>query len=308
MKKIMNKPIYFLLALILLFSSIGMASTALAAGTTTEIKFGEVKGKNGDEVTVPVTISNNPGISTFFFVVEYDAENLMFVSADKGEILTSGTFTPVNDSKKGKISLPWFTTDGDITENGVIMNLTFKICETANGDYDLTVRYLSQDISNETYMQVDCNVTNGKISTGSTVSGTVTSFGEATEPVILRLLKSGTEIDKVTSTDGTYSFSSVSPGTYAIEVSKLNHATRIYEITVKHENITDALKIHLKGDLNGDGKVNVVDVAKANAHAKKTVNIEDYELLCADINGDGKVNVVDVAKMNAHAKKTVFLW
>ena len=308
MKKILNKPISFLLAVILLFSSIGIAPTVLAVGATTEIKFGEAEGKVGDEVTVPVTISNNPGISTFFFVIEYDAKSLTFVSADEGEILTSGTFTPVNDSVNGELSLPWFTVDGDITEDGVLMNLTFKISESAKGDFELTVRYLPQDIADATYTQIDCNVTNGKIATGSTVSGTVTSFGEATEPVTLRLLENGTEIDNVTSTDGTYSFSSVSPGTYTIEVSKLNHATRTYEITVEREDITEALKIHLKGDINGDGRVNVSDVGKANAHAKKTKSLEGYEFSCADINGDGRINISDVGKMNAHAKKTVPLW
>ena len=309
MKKILNKPISFLLAIILLFLSIGIAPTVLAAGATTEIKFGEVEGKVGDEVTVPVTISNNPGISIFFFVVKYDVEGLTFVSADEGEILTSGTFTPVNDSVNGELSLPWFTVDGDIAEDGVLMNLTFRINESAKGDFELTVRYLPQDIANAMSTQVDCTVMNGKISTGSTVKGTVTSFGEATEPVTLRLLENGTEIDKVTSTDGTYSFSSVSPGTYTIEVSKLNHATRTYEITVAREDITEALKIHLKGDIDGNGRVNTTDVNRAFAHVRKTNFLTGYELTCADVIGtDGKVNTTDVNRIFAHVRKTNLLW
>lgn len=309
MKKILNKPISFLLAIILLFSSIGIAPTVLAAGATTEINFGEAEGKVGDEVTVPVTISNNPGISIFFFVVKYDVEGLTFVSADEGEILTSGTFTPVNDSVNGELSLPWFTVDGDIAEDGVLMNLTFRINESAKGDFELTVRYLPQDIANAMSTQVDCTVMNGKISTGSTVKGTVTSFGEATEPVTLRLLTNGTEIDKVTSTDGTYSFSSVSPGTYTIEVSKINHATRTYEITVEREDITEALKIHLKGDIDGNGRVNTTDVNRAFAHVRKTNFLTGYELTCADVIGtDGKVNTTDVNRIFAHVRKTNLLW
>jgi hypothetical protein len=309
MKKILNKPISFLLAIILLFLSIGIAPTVLAAGATTEIKFGEAEGKVGDEVTVPVTISNNPGISIFFFVVKYDVEGLTFVSADEGEILTSGTFTPVNDSVNGELSLPWFTVDGDIAEDGVLMNLTFRINESAKGDFELTVRYLPQDIANAMSTQVDCNVMNGKISTGSTVKGTITSFGEATEPVTLRLLENGTEIDKVTSTDGTYSFSSVSPGTYTIEVSKINHATRTYEITVEREDITEALKIHLKGDIDGNGRVNTTDVNRAFAHVRKTNFLTGYELTCADVIGtDGKVNTTDVNRIFAHVRKTNLLW
>ena len=309
MKKILNKPISFLLAIILLFSIVGIAPTVLAVGATTEIKFSEVEGKIGDEVTVPVTIGNNPGISTFFFVVEYDVEGLIFISADKGEALTSGTFTPVNDSTNGELSLLWFTVDGDITEDGTLMNLTFKINESAKGDYDLTVRYLPQDIAKATGTQVDCDVVKGKISTGSTVSGTVTSFGEATEPVTLRLLDNGTEIDKVTSTDGTYSFSSVSPGTYTIEISKLNHATRTYEITVEREDIAEALKIHLKGDIDGNGRVNTTDVNRAFAHVRKTNLLTGYELACADVVGtDGKVNTTDVNRIFAHVRKSNLLW
>lgn len=308
MKKILNKPISFLLAVIILFSSIGIAPTVFAVGATTEIKFGEAEGKVGDEVTVPVTIIKNPGISTFFFVVEYDKKSLTFVSADEGEILTSGTFTPVNDSVNGELSLAWFTVDGDIAEDGVLMNLTFKISESAKGDFELTVRYLPQDIADATYTQIDCNVTNGKISTGSTVSGTVTSFGEATEPVTLRLLENGTEIDKVTSTDGTYSFSSVSPGTYTIEVSKLNHATRIYKITVEREDITEALKIHLLGDVTGDGQVKIGDYAKILAHVKGASIMTGYELNCADVTGDGFVKIGDYAKVLAHVKGASLLW
>lgn len=68
------------------------------------------------------------------------------------------------------------------------------------------------------------------------------------------------------------------------------------------------VKIHLKGDINGDGKVNVIDVGKANAHAKKASSLVNYEFDCADVNNDGKVNIIDVGKINAHAKKTNPLW
>ena len=121
-------------------------------------------------------------------------------------------------------------------------------------------------------------------------------------------MQNGAEVVSAVSTDGTYSLLAPKPGSYNLVVSKLNHATRTYEITVEQDNIPLNLKIHLKGDINGDGKVNVSDVGKANAHAKKTKLLEGYEFACADINGDGRINVSDVGKMNAHAKKTVPLW
>ena len=67
--------------------------------------------------------------------------------------------------------------------------------------------------------------------------------------------------------------------------------------------------IHLKGDINGDGKLTNIDVARANAHVRGTTLLSDYELKCADVVGtDGKVTNIDVAKINAHVKGTNKLW
>ena len=67
-----------------------------------------------------------------------------------------------------------------------------------------------------------------------------------------------------------YAFDAVAPGTYTMKVMKNNHVTREYTVTVGAENVTQDVKIHLKGDINGDGKVNTSDVGKANSHAKGT--------------------------------------
>ena len=143
---------------------------------------------------------------------------------------------------------------------------------------------------------------------GFLVSGTVTSFGVSDGEVTIKLMQNGVEVVSIVSTDGVYSLLASEPGNYSLVVSKLNHATRNYEITVERENISLDLMIHLKGDINGDGRVNVSDVGKANAHAKKTKFLDGYEFECADINGDGTINISDVGKMNAHAKKTLPLW
>ena len=62
------------------------------------------------------------------------------------------------------------------------------------------------------------------------------------------------------------------------------------------------------GDINGDGKVNITDVALINAHVKKTKLLTGEDLEKADINGDGKVNITDVALVNAHVKKVKLLF
>ena len=231
-------------------------------------------------------------------------DELQFMSVEKGSVLTNGTMSSITNEEENTMTFTWLSVTNDFGD-GEIALLKFKNSNYARGEYPLTVTYLPEDLLNEDRERIPYSVANGKISIGSTVSGTVTSFGEATEPVTLRLLENGTEIDKVTTTDGTYSFSSVSPGTYTIEVSKLNHATRTYEITVEREDITEALKIHLKGDINGDGRVNTTDVNRAFAHVRKTNFLTGYELACADVIGtDGKVNTTDVNRIFAHVRKT----
>ena len=105
-----------------------------------------------------------------------------------------------------------------------------------------------------------------------------------------------------------YDIPSVAAGTYTVKVSKENHVTREYTLTVGTEAVTQDMRIHLKGDINGDGKINTSDVGKANAHAKGSSLLSDYQFACADINGDGNVNTSDVGRINAHARGKSLLW
>ena len=149
-------------------------------------------------------------------------------------------------------------------------------------------------------------------SAGRTLSGTVKSFNSTTDPVTVQLFRSGSSSAAYNTTvkgnSASYTISGITPGNYTMKVSKKNHVTREYTITVGAQAVTQNAQIHLKGDINGDGKVNTSDVGKANAHAKGSSLLTGYQFACADINGDGKVNTSDVGKLNAHAKGKNLLW
>ena len=138
---------------------------------------------------------------------------------------------------------------------------------------------------------------------GATVSGTVITGAEG--EVIVELLKDGEVVAATTASglEGAYTLEKVADGTYTLKVSQLNHVTREYEVTVEAD-LTQDVKIHLIGDIDGNGKINTGDVAKLNAHLKGSSKITDeYMLLCANVNG-GSLNMGDTASVYAHIKGT----
>ena len=151
------------------------------------------------------------------------------------------------------------------------------------------------------------------------VSGTVKNYNSAADKVTVQLIQQGHSEPSYETivASGTkegnqytasYTISGVASGTYTMRVMKKNHVTREYTVTVTTGTKTQNAEIHLKGDINGDGKVNTSDVGKVNAHAKGTSLLTGYQLVCADTNSDGKVNTSDVGKLNAHAKGKNLLW
>lgn len=146
-----------------------------------------------------------------------------------------------------------------------------------------------------------------------TVSGSVTSFNDTSGDITLQLIPEGlSEPAYETTVKGNtvaYSFADVVAGTYTLKVSKANHVTREYTVVVGTDDVTQDAKIHLLGDINGDGKVTTIDFGRANSHAKGVAILTGYELLCVDtVKQDGLVKTADAGRVNAHARGTSLLW
>ena len=180
--------------------------------------------------------------------------------------------------------------------------------ETTPGSYDSVVycAVCGEEIS-RTAMTIPV------IGSGTTISGNYVSFNSDTDTIAIALFAEGEETAlqtlAKTGNTGTYEFTAVPDGTYTIIISKNNHVTRFYTVeVVDGEAVVLDLKIHLKGDITGDGKITVLDYSKAQKHVKKTTLLEGYEFDCADVNEDGKISVLDYSKLLKHVKKTETLW
>lgn len=180
--------------------------------------------------------------------------------------------------------------------------------ETTPGSYDSVV-YCSvcgEEIS-RTAMTIPV------IGSGTTISGNYVSFNSDTDTIAIALFAEGEETAlqtlAKTGNTGTYEFTAVPDGTYTIIISKNNHVTRFYTVeVVDGVAVVQDLKIHLVGDINGDGKVIITDYTAVLRHVKKTQALEGYAFDCADVNGDGKVIITDYTAILRHVKKTQALW
>ncbi|MBE6625801.1 MAG: hypothetical protein E7628_01285 [Ruminococcaceae bacterium] len=186
-------------------------------------------------------------------------------------------------------------------------------------DADVTLYYLPSTTgwTDSEYYDADAKTWNGyklKVWTdGITLSGTATSFGTATDEVTIALfVPDATEASytvKVTGNTATYTIEGVAAGTYTMTVEKNNHVTREYELVIGEEDVTQDVKIHLKGDLDGNGKVNTRDWNAVRDHINKSAVITDsYMFACADIDGNGKVNTRDWNAIRDHINKSNPLW
>ena len=149
--------------------------------------------------------------------------------------------------------------------------------------------------------------------TGFSLRGTVTVFTDENKEATVTLTPKAENGYAYTVTvhggkNVEFFFDFVVKGEYKMTVSVENHAPRTYDISVTEEALSVDVKLHLLGDITGDGKVNAIDVARANAYAKGYYELSGYDLRCANVNGDEAVNAIDVALMNAHAKGAKALW
>lgn len=174
----------------------------------------------------------------------------------------------------------------DFKVNGKSLNQWMEYDDNTNGHF-LRVY--------ESYKLVDPNA-------GGTLSGTVKSFGSTTDPVTVQLFKSGSSSAAYNTTvkgnSASYTISGIVPGTYTMKVSKKNHVTREYSVTVSAGTQTQNAQIHLRGDVNGDGAVNKTDALHLLKHtilpAAYTINQS------GDMNGDGAVNKADALHLLKH--------
>ncbi len=119
-----------------------------------------ISDKNNEYIDVPVIIENNPGISFASINVSYDSERLEPVEVTNGTIFNSVTGSFDKENNQVKLN---FTNDTDVTENGNLAFIKFKVLKAEEIPTLVKVMYLPGVIRNSNDDNVSLNLSDGRI-------------------------------------------------------------------------------------------------------------------------------------------------
>ena len=105
-----------------------------------------------------------------------------------------------------------------------------------------------------------------------------------------------------------YDIPSVAAGTYTVQVSKKNHVTREYTVTVGGDVKTLNVEIWLSGDVNADGIIDMTDAMQINRKFNGKTSVFDkgdsetkaYRLKVANIYSDNSLDTTDSGQLQRH--------
>lgn len=120
------------------------------AGTAV-IEVGSLTAYPGDTIEIPVSLRNNPGVTSFKLTVHYDDTLLSYQSLAFDEALTAieGSKTLVNAEQSGQVTLTWVATGSNYSGSGSVAVLTFKVnAAQENTNTQLSVTYDEDDVFN----------------------------------------------------------------------------------------------------------------------------------------------------------------
>lgn len=147
------------------------AVTAEEAEPNCIIRGNEVVASPDSDVTMTLTIENNPGISGAEIIVSFD-ERLTLVSAEAGEAFSTLTYVAPSYYRNPTIFM-WDSekiNDEDI-KDGIILELTFHTPKEMEGEFPVTITYESGNIFDKDLNPMELTTINGCITAISYLPG-----------------------------------------------------------------------------------------------------------------------------------------
>lgn len=155
------KKIISILTTITLF--VCMFSLTSNAAETPVFSLDKVSGKAGETVKLCLSISNNPGITSFRINLNFPTDELELKNIEYENLFTS----PASGSDKfeSPFTVSWFSTKSlDENNNGVVANIYFEIKDEATaGSYPIEITYSEDDVFNLSFTNIYFDTVDGVI-------------------------------------------------------------------------------------------------------------------------------------------------
>ncbi len=173
MRKILVKTTALILSVIMLLS----LSNGIFAIEDAAIVVSSATAKVGEEVSVTLSLENNPGLVSMTLRVSWDSSALTLTKVTDGGIIGATAHKP---ELKTPYTLVWVNdmATTNFTEDGVIVTLTFEVSESAEaGEYPITVSYDydNYDIYDKDVELVKFEVKSGAVTVGD---GSTSALGD----------------------------------------------------------------------------------------------------------------------------------
>lgn len=163
-----NKVIVFLSAIVMLMN---ICAVSAFAETAITIALGNATGETGETVEIPISLSENTGFSSLGIEIGYDASALELTGISNVSGV-GATVTTAPNYTMNPYNMNWDSII-NVTYNGTLAVLSFKIIADKTGDYPVTVdfykgrygTYVDGDDVNydENFMPLNMNYVSGYI-------------------------------------------------------------------------------------------------------------------------------------------------
>lgn len=145
-------------------------------------------------------------------------------------------------------------------------------------------------------------ITINKVAPGKeTPSDIISSIGFNNSNNIVSGISLGTDMSNViTNIKNKYSLANISVKNKNDSVKTSGAIATGDKITITNNGITTTFIVAVKGDVNGDGNIDISDLAMVKAKMLGKITLSNEYSKSSDINGDGKIDISDLAMIKAH--------
>ena len=253
-----------------------------------------VCGLPGDTVTVALNLKNNTGLLGYKLYLEYDTDVFTAISVSRGALCSSGSFSENAASANGSLYIMWvgnsiidadgeialvqFKINGNALFNQYAVNVSYDIFETFDGNYcDVMITPESPEINVFSIKGSDIN-TYVDVSKGLIVTDEL----KLSSPKNILIFDGSGVKYSYTKAAGIYY------GTGSVIKATMPSGSL---------NSSKTFKLVIKGDCNGDGICDVLDLTVAEKCVNGSFSVSEIENIALDCIPDDDINVMDYLYM-----------